>query len=700
MEGCTSTFPPNASNLPVGCSIPSTCLTNGCLPVSCIPQACLAPGVTQATLASFTIFSKVPANDLISPEQALYNVLGVYFDGTPVASFFGGTPGAAPLNYLQIYSPDIQYATANANAPAQVVENGVAVSTTAQALLNLASQKLPQIADNVLQPFAAGGLSFSAAGTTGSINLTFPAGFVWTAASSASWLTITGPSTGTGSGALTYQIAANAGGDRSATITIGGYTFTVEQQASSIPGLSFIGSMPHLAAEGGWLTTFTFVNKSSTVQTARTNLFTPAGAALPLPIALPQQTAINGDLLASSLDQTIAANAQFVMQATGPANVPYLEGSAQLNATGTVGESVDGFAIFHYNPNNQEAVVPMETRNAASYILPFDNTNGVLTGVAIENVSTQAANIPVTLRNDSGAQVGAGTISLNALGHTSFVLSTQFPPTANIRGTVECDTPTNGQISLLGIRYTGGTLTTIPVLANVGTSGGLMAHLASGNGWQTTFVLVNTGTTSASAMLNFYADNGSAQPLPLTTLNGPNGAGSLINQSSIAQTVLPNASVWILAAAPVASALLTGSAVLTTTGNVSGHAIFRYNPNGQEAVVPLESRNAGTYFLAFDNTNNTTTGVAINSISAQNTSVPVTLRDDQGNILTTSTIALNANGHTSFLLATQYPQTAGLRGTAEFDTPGFGTANAAKISVLGIRSPPALTFTTLPALAK
>ena len=103
-EGCTSTFPPNANDMPAGCTLPSTCLTNGCIPVSCIPQACLAPGVTPAAIASFTIFSKVPANDLISPEQAAYNVLGVYFDGTPVASLFGGTPGSAPLNYLQIYS--------------------------------------------------------------------------------------------------------------------------------------------------------------------------------------------------------------------------------------------------------------------------------------------------------------------------------------------------------------------------------------------------------------------------------------------------------------------------------------------------------------------------------------------------------------------------------------------------------------------
>jgi hypothetical protein len=47
------------------------------------------------------------------------------------------------------------------------------------------------------------------------------------------------------------------------------------------------------------------------------------------------------------------------------------------------------------------------------------------------------------------------------------------------------------------------------------------------------------------------------------------------------------------------------------------------------------------------------------------------------------------------MLATQYPATAGIRGTIDFDTPA-----GAEIGVLGIRSPPALTFTTLPALAK
>ena len=147
-EGCTSTFPPGAKDTPAACSIPPSCFVQACLPVACIPQACLAPGVTQADLASYTQLSQVPAKDLILPEQAEYNVLNDYFNGTAVASFFGGTQGTAPLNYLQIYSPDIQYAENHINTPAQVVEtSGASVAMSAQDLLNLASQKLLAISE-------------------------------------------------------------------------------------------------------------------------------------------------------------------------------------------------------------------------------------------------------------------------------------------------------------------------------------------------------------------------------------------------------------------------------------------------------------------------------------------------------------------------------------------------------------------------
>ncbi len=147
-EGCDDTFPPNTQDLPADCVMPATCTTNGCLPVDCIPQACLAPGVTSASLAMYQTFAKVPSNLLIPPEQAEYNVLNFYFTGTSVASTFGATPGVTPLNYLQIYSPDIQYAEANVDAPAQVVQtSGSSVSMSAQELLDLASPLLLAIAE-------------------------------------------------------------------------------------------------------------------------------------------------------------------------------------------------------------------------------------------------------------------------------------------------------------------------------------------------------------------------------------------------------------------------------------------------------------------------------------------------------------------------------------------------------------------------
>jgi virginiamycin B lyase len=555
----------------------------------------------------------------------------------------------------------------------------------------------------------AGGQIFSSAGGSGSITVNTAQGCPWMVSGAPSWVTITSGASGAGTGSVNFTVAANNTlNTLDATPTVAGLSFTIQEAASLpdlIPGIpqqfSFAGSMPHLAAEGGWSTTFTFVNKSAASAVARTSLFAPDGTPLVVPVNLPQQPAVSEPFVTSSLDQTIAPNALFVLEASGPANAPYVEGSAQLNATAAAG-AVDGFAIFHFGPSAQEAVVPLETRNAPSYLLAFDNTGSVLTGVAIEDVSPWAATIPVIVRDDTGAQIGAGSVPLYGDGHTSFVLSTQFPATANIRGTVEFDTPgfgsaTPGQIGVLGIRYTPpGTMTTIPALANVGTTGGSIAHLASGNGWETTFVLVNTGGSAAQATLNFFDDNGNPLPMPLTF---PQSQTALVELApGVTQTLAANSSLWIQSAGPIGSSLLTGSAQLTTTGNISGYAIFRYNPNGQEAVVPMETRNASSYLLAFDNTNGTTTGVALSDVSLQPSatrlSVPVILRDDTGTQIGTASIPLAANGHSSQMLTTLFPASAGIRGTVEFDTP-----TGAQISVLGIRSPPTLTFTTLPALA-
>ncbi|MEO8052551.1 MAG: hypothetical protein ABI833_19250 [Acidobacteriota bacterium] len=546
-----------------------------------------------------------------------------------------------------------------------------------------------------------GGQAFTSQGGTGSITITTQFGCPWTAGNIPSSVILTSPASGTGTSTVTFQVLANGGGDLSNSLSIAGQTFTIEQQTASIPGLGLIGSMAHLAGEENWTTTFTLVNKSGATAQTRLSLFGDAldssgNGPLLLPLVFPQQGAASGPLLAASFDRTVAANASLIVNTAGPQTPPVLVGSAQLAATG----SVDGFAIFHHVVSLQEAVVPMETRNASAYLLAFDNTNGLVLGVAVENVSPQNAVIGVVIRDDTGVVISApgATISLGGNGHTAFVLSDPnlgFPVTANKRGTIQFDTPAGGRISVLGLRFTppNNALTTIPALANVGTGGGSIAHLASGDGWETTFVLVNTGTSAAQVTVSFFADQTGA-PLSLPLSFPQSGGGTSTTASSVTQTLPAGATLIIVSSG--APQLLTGSAQLSTTGHVSGFVIFRHN--NQEAVVPLESRNAGACILAFDNTNGTFTGVAVSAVAAQPVNIPVIVRDSAGTQIATDTLTLAANGHYAFTLVTdKYPATANIRGTIEFDSPA-----SAQIGALGIRIPAgaAHTYTTLPALAK
>jgi len=72
--------------------------------------------------------------------------------------------------------------------------------------------------------------SFSDSGGTGSVNITTQGDCVWTASSSASWITITSGSSGTGSGTVNYSVASNTStSPRSGIMTIAGRTFVVSQ---------------------------------------------------------------------------------------------------------------------------------------------------------------------------------------------------------------------------------------------------------------------------------------------------------------------------------------------------------------------------------------------------------------------------------------------------------------------------------------
>jgi len=547
--------------------------------------------------------------------------------------------------------------------------------------------------DLMKTPFSDLGQSFSPSGNSGSVNLTFPSGFSWTASSGANWLTITSSPAGTGSGTLNYQLAANTGADRTATITVSGFTFTIEQEAATIPGLASAGSLGQVASEGGWDFSLIGINLGASAATARFTFADNNGSPLMLPLTFPQLTGAAGPELASTLDRTLNPSAQIVMESKGPDNATPLAGSGQLLSNG----SVSGFGIFSNPKVHWNAVVPLETRNASKYIMAFDNTGALTTGLAVANLAALQQNVQVIIRDDAGNQIGNPVISLGALGHTSFMLNDPnlgFPVTNNRRGTLEFETPLGGQISVLGLRVNGAALTTLPVLADVGTSGGSITHVAYNGGWTRVFYIVNTGSSPAQFTLSFVDENGVALPVPLLL---PQSSTSM-RTSALTQTLAAGAMLVVNANQQDSSVPVAGSAQLTTTGNISGFEIFRWNTFSQEASVPLETRTPKSFLLVFDNTNGLTTGVALANLSGSQANITVTLRDDTGAPLPSIPINLLPRGHLSFLLPDPawYPASANKRGIVEFAVPPGG-----QISVIGLRAKSSDgTLTTIPVLIK
>jgi hypothetical protein len=89
-----------------------------------------------------------------------------------------------------------------------------------------------------------------AVGGPGSVDVTANlASCAWTAVSNAAWITVTGGAVGTGSGTVTFSVAANPGEERLGTITAAGHTFTVDQ--APVPCEFGLGALSAPFAAGG-----------------------------------------------------------------------------------------------------------------------------------------------------------------------------------------------------------------------------------------------------------------------------------------------------------------------------------------------------------------------------------------------------------------------------------------------------------------
>jgi len=201
---------------------------------------------------------------------------------------------------------------------------------------------------------------------------------------------------------------------------------------------------------------------------------------------------------------------------------------------------------------------------------------------------------------------------------------------------------------------------------------GVVAQVVDGGSWKTIITLVNVDTSVGAYVIKFYADDGSPMTLPTT-------AGT---SNTIAGTLLVNGSV-VIETAGTAAALSQGWALVTTTNNITGNAIFRQSvperPDFEASMPIIVYVEDNEYLLPFDHITSATGVAIVNPVRFDTITVLVTFRDEQGNQFYTNAFTLGPLAHTAFSLSERYPQSKGHRGVVELKTTDF------TMNVLGLR---------------
>jgi hypothetical protein len=200
----------------------------------------------------------------------------------------------------------------------------------------------------------------------------------------------------------------------------------------------------------------------------------------------------------------------------------------------------------------------------------------------------------------------------------------------------------------------------------------VLPQFAFGGGWYSALYFTNTTNAVVSFPVNFTADNGTPLTLPALA-----GASTIVS--------IPALGTAIIEALNTGSVVNEGYATFTLPPGVSGYGVFRQSVIGrpdQEAVAPFATANASSGTLVWDDTN-FVTAIAIVNAGPVAAAISITLWDNNGNVVGTSTVNLPAGQKTEAALRNLNPPDlagmVGLRGRAQF------SATSGNVAVLGLR---------------
>ena len=446
--------------------------------------------------------------------------------------------------------------------------------------------------------------------------------------------------------------------------------------STGLPAKPATAVFSHIADGGGWQTALTLVNLDLVPADFTLKFWGDSGS--------PLAPSLAGSGPLSTLTGTLAVGGSQTIQTDGSST----NGSPPATNTGwaqiSSAQAIGGVAIFRSTTTGQEAAVKLLNNGSARLLFPFDNNNGLATGIALAAPGA-AASSPFTLRNQQGQTISTEPpLSIPANGHAAFVLPARSTQPQDLRGVAEFN-PSNASVFGLGIRANQGAFTSVEAVVPEAPSTKTIAHIADGGSWKTTIILVNTDTSPASFTLNCWKDDGT--PFPALS-------GGSVPQATMAATI-PAGGSQTIETGGLGSSVATGWAEVLSGQSVGGTAIFHLQNSGQEAAVPLLSGGGRRVVLPYDIAPGLVLGIALaNTDPVRDATISVAVRDEQGNAAAIpSVILLGHHQHTSFVLAVPANGAIEQRGVVEFDSP------TVDIFALGIRGNNG-TFTSIRALNK
>ena len=192
--------------------------------------------------------------------------------------------------------------------------------------------------------------NFTAAGGSGSVNVTTAGGCDWTATSGNSFITITSPANGSGNGTVSFSVAANSGPARSGTMTVAGQTFTVTQDSGCAFSINPV-SQNFTAAGGSGSVSVTTAGGCDWTATSNDSFITITSGAsgsgngtVNYSVAANSGAARAGTLTVAGLTFTVSQDAASAVAISAPTpvglNVTVQLGGVRINFTGVTASGI------------------------------------------------------------------------------------------------------------------------------------------------------------------------------------------------------------------------------------------------------------------------------------------------------------------------------------------------------------------------